>query len=230
MAHVLITGANRGIGLEFVRQYAKDGHEVSACCRKPEASQELQSLATSFPQVHIFGLEVTNYDQVTELGEKLREKAVDVLINNAGVYGGDKQRFGETDHKLWLETFQTNTLAPLKMAETFLPHLLAGEKKVIATITSKMGSITDNTSGGVYLYRSSKTAVNCVHKSMAIDLKDRGVIVLSIHPGWVVTDMGGPHALLTTVDSVQNMRKVIEESSLGDSGNFLNYDGEAISW
>lgn len=232
MATTLITGTNRGIGLEFARQYAQDGWHVIACCRQPEKADHLIRLADQYPDhIGIFALDVADHQQIDQLSRSLASKAIDLLINNAGVYppsnGGG---FGNIDYAAWSKTFQINTMAPLKMAEAFLNQLGASKLRMIATITSKMGSIADNQRGGSYLYRSSKAAVNMVGKSLAIDLKSRGIASVLLHPGWVKTDMGGRDALITTEQSVTGMRCVLSGITLADSGKFFAYDGQAIPW
>ncbi|MEE9251638.1 MAG: SDR family NAD(P)-dependent oxidoreductase, partial [Alphaproteobacteria bacterium] len=173
MPTVLLTGANRGLGLEFARQYAAAGWRVLATCRAPEKAAELSALGDG---VGLYELDVTDRARIEALAEELEGEAIDLLINNAGVYGSLKaQELGSIDLDLWIEVLRVNTLAPLKMAECFLPHLKAGKRKVIASITSRMGSIGDNDVGGHYIYRSSKAALNAAAKSLAIDLKPFGV-------------------------------------------------------
>ena len=227
MATVLITGANRGLGLEFCRQYAAEGWQVLACCRNPETAGKL----TDIPQVRVFPLDVSDFAQIDNLAEQLQDTAIDVLINNAGIYGDSPQRgFGHLDYADWTQTLTINTQAPVKMAEAFLPHLQRGDKKMLVSITSQMGSIADNGSGGSILYRSSKTALNAAMKSIAIDLEDQGIGVLVLHPGWVKTDMGGPNALIDAQQSVAGMRQVIAQFTLAQSGSFLKYDGSSLPW
>lgn len=232
MNTVLITGANRGIGLEFCRQYAAQGWRVLACSRYPEKSEELNKLASLNPGlIKVFALDVADHVEIDRLAQVLADESIDILINNAGIYpDSDKSGFGHTDYAEWIQAFRTNTMAPLKMAETFAAHLARGRQKTIVTITSKMGSIADNSGGGSYLYRSSKAAVNMVVKSLAIDLKPLGIIAVVFHPGWVKTDMGGPHAMISPEQSVSGIRKVISGLAAADSGKFFGYDGQAIPW
>ena len=232
METVLITGASRGIGLEFARQYATDGWRVLACCRHPEKSETLGKLAVQNPwQVKMHALDVADHAQIEALAKVLADESIDLLINNAGIYpGSDKYGFGHTDYAEWMQAFRINTMAPLKMAETLAGQIAKGKQKTIVTITSMMGSIADNGSGGCYLYRSSKAAVNMVAKSLAIDLKPRGIIAVVFHPGWVKTDMGGPNALIAAEQSVAGMRQVIAKLTMKDSGKFFGYDGREIPW
>jgi len=232
MNTVLITGANRGIGLEFAKQYAVDGWRVLACCRSPEKSDELNKLASLYPErIKLHTLEVTDHAQIESLARALSGVAIDLLINNAGVYpDSDKRGLGRTDYAEWTTAFEINTMAPLKMVEMFVEQITRGKLKLIATISSQMGSIADNSSGGSYLYRSSKAAVNMVVKSLAIDLKDQGITAVVFHPGWVQTDMGGPDAMISVAQSVAGMRQVISRLTLADSGKFFGYDKHSLPW
>lgn len=232
METVLITGTNRGIGLEFVRQYAVDGWRVIACTRNPSTAGELNQLASKFPNnIQIHALDVTDYAQIEKLSYELSGETIDLLINNAGVYPVARSTsFHQIDYDGWRHAFEVNTMAPLKMADAFCHQIVKSNIKKIVTITSKMGSIADNTSGGSYVYRSSKSAVNIVMKSLSIDLELKGVIVALLHPGWVRTDMGGPNALISTEKSVTGMRQVIDELVHTDSGKFFAYDGQIIPW
>lgn len=225
---VLITGANRGIGLEFSKQYAADGWKVLACCREPQSAIALQALASANSNVEILALDVADFKQIDALALQLKDKAIDVLINNAGVYPNSS--FGDVDYSDWAEGFKINSMAPLKMAEAFLQQVKRSQLKKIATLSSKMGSLDDNTSGGSYSYRASKTAVNMVMKSLSIDLKLYGISVVTLHPGWVQTDMGGRNALVSTITSVAGLRHVIERLNIESTGKFIAYDGKEIAW
>jgi len=229
---VLITGANRGIGLEFTRQYAADGCRVLSCCRQPEKSDALDKLAGLYPgRIKVHTLDVADHVQIDSLGQVLADESIDLLINNAGIYpDSDKSGFGHTDYAEWLQAFRINTMAPFKLAETLAAQIARSKHKTIVTITSKMGSIADNSGGGSYLYRSSKAAVNMVVKSLSIDLKPLGIIAVVFHPGWVKTDMGGPNALITAEQSVSGMRRVTDRLVPADSGKFFGYDGQEIPW
>ncbi len=225
---VLITGANRGLGLEFTKQYAANGWNVLACCREPQRASALLAIAKTHANVQIFTLDVANFAQIDALATQLRDEKIDVLINNAGVYR--RNTFGDTNYDDWAESFKINAMASLKMAEAFVQHITRGQLKKIVTLTSKMGSIDDNTSGESYIYRTSKTAVNMVMKSLSIDLKPYGISVATLHPGWVQTDMGGSNALISVQTSVAGLRKVIEGLNLENTGKFIAYDGKAINW
>ncbi len=226
--NVLVTGANRGLGLEFTKQYAADGWNVLACCREPQQASALQGIAKANNQVQLFDLDVSDFAQIDALALQLKDEKIDVLINNAGVYPSSS--FGNVDYNAWAEGFKINSMAPLKMAEAFVQHVTRGQLKKIATLTSKMGSIDDNTSGESYSYRASKCAVNMVMKSLSIDLKPYGISVVTLHPGWVQTDMGGRNALISAQTSVSGLRNVIENLNLSNTGEFIAYDGKAINW
>jgi NAD(P)-dependent dehydrogenase (short-subunit alcohol dehydrogenase family) len=232
MYTTLITGANRGIGLELARQYAADDWRVLACCRNPEKADALNLLARQYPdRVHIHQLDVTDNVQIEQLSEKLAGEAIDLLMNNAGIYPlADSKGFGHTDCEDWMRAFQVNTMAPLKMAEAFVGQVAKSKLKIIATISSKMGSMSDNTGGGSYLYRSSKAAVNMVVNNLALDLTPEGITAVVLNPGWVLTDMGGPNAMIPVEQSVTGLRQVIGKLKLEDSGKFFNYDGAEIAW
>ena len=225
---VLITGANRGLGLEFTKQYAEDGWQVLACCREPQSASDLQDIATKNSNVTIHALDVSQFDQIDALALQLKNQNIDVLINNAGVY--PHSAFGDTNYDAWASAFKVNAMATLKMAEVFVQNITRSHLKKIATLTSKMGSIDDNTSGESYAYRSSKTAVNMVMKSLSIDLKPYGISLVTMHPGWVQTDMGGPNGLISAHTSVSGLRKVIHELSLASTGKFIAFDGKEIAW
>ena len=225
---ILITGANRGIGLEFTKQYAADGWNVLACCRHPQSASDLQALAQANANINIQPLDVADFAQIDALAMQLRDESIDILINNAGVY--PHSSFGDTNYDDWAAAFKVNSMAPLKMAEAFVQHVSRSQLKKIATLTSKMGSLDDNTSGESYSYRSSKTAVNMVMKSLSIDLKPYGISVVTLHPGWVQTDMGGSNALVSAQTSVTGLRKVIDGLTVATTGRFIAYDGKAINW
>lgn len=226
---VLITGANRGIGLEFTQQYAADGWQVLACCREPLKAKALGALASQYAdKITVHALDVADFSQIEALAETLAGHAIDVLINNAGVYPGST--LGEVDADAWALAFKINSIAPLKMAEAFTSHVARSELKKIVTLSSKMGSMDDNTSGGSYIYRSSKAAVNMVMKSLSIDLKPYGIACGILHPGWVQTDMGGPNGLINTQQSVSGLRRVIDQLTLENAGRFIAFDGKEIAW
>lgn len=225
---VLITGANRGIGLEFARQYAEAGWKVIACCRDLKQAADLQELADTYPDIKAYPLDVADFAAIEALAADLKGVKIDVLINNAGVY--PHSDMNHADPEQWLHAFKVNSMAPFKMAAAFTPHIAASQLKKLVTLSSKMGSLDDNTSGGSYIYRTSKVAANMVMKSLAIDLQVFGISVVVLHPGWVQTEMGGPGALIDTRASVSGLRKVIEQLNLDNTGRFIAYDGKVINW
>jgi NAD(P)-dependent dehydrogenase (short-subunit alcohol dehydrogenase family) len=228
---VLVTGANRGLGLEFVRQYAADGWQVLAACRDPASARELQQLAAgSGGRIEVVALDVSDPASVRAAAQALSGTPIDLLINNAGVGSPRGQKLGALDYAAWARVLDVNTLGPMRVTEAFLPHLAAGGGKKVVTITSGMGSIADNTSGGSYAYRSSKAAVNMVVKSLSIDLAPRGITCVVMNPGWVRTDMGGPGGKISPAESIAAMRRVIAKLTPADSGKFFNYDGGQYPW
>ena len=211
MPSTLITGANRGIGFEFARQYLADGWQVYAACRDPDSASELRRLADpSDHKLRIIALDVTDPTSVKAAAAELEGKAIDVLVNNAGVGGPRGQSIGNIDYETWARVLDVNTLGPMRIAEAFVDNVAQSERKLMVTLTSGMGSIADNTSGGAFAYRSSKAAVNMVMRSLAIDLAPRGITCVVVNPGWVRTDMGGPHGNLTPAESVTMIRRLIE--------------------
>ena len=231
MSHtILITGANRGIGLEFVKQYAQKDWQVLACCRHPESAYALSDLAKSHANVAILPLDVTDDATIKRLATQLENQPIDILVNNAGVSLDDDNGFGSVDRDDWQTTLNVNSLAPVLVSQALVKNVSKSDKKIMAFISSKMGSISDNQYGMYYSYRASKAALNAQVMSMAIDLKTHGITTIALHPGWVKTDMGGPDALITTKTSVEGMSQVLSEITLKDSGTFRGFNGEHISW
>ncbi|MSP77199.1 MAG: SDR family oxidoreductase [Rhodospirillaceae bacterium] len=223
MPTVLVTGAARGLGLDFTRQYVAKGWKVIACARKPEALKLLGG------DVQPHKLEVTDYAAVTALANTLSGEAIDVLICNAGIAGREATVLGSIDPNVWRQTFEVNTLAPLMMAEAFVEHVARSQQKKLIAISSRLGSITHATNGR-YAYRASKTALNMEWKGLSIDTAAKGLICVVMHPGWVQTDMGGSAAPLTIDQSVPAMVKVIDGLTPEQNGHFINYDGSEIAW
>ncbi len=230
MPTVLITGANRGIGLALARGYAAEGWRVHACCRIPDEAKDLDALKReSGDRVAIHRLDVTDGSEVAKLSRELAGEAIDLLINNAGV-NGPRSGFGETDYDLWQPVLAVNTFAPLCVAEHFVEQVARGERKLIVNISSKMGSIAANVSSNSIIYRASKAALNQVSKCISVALAPRGITVILFHPGWVSTDMGGSEAPVTPEDSAAGIRAVIARATPADNGRFFNYDGEELPW
>lgn len=228
---LFITGANRGIGLEWVRQAAEDGWQVIATARSPERATDLLRVASRFPdRVEVWPLDVTDARSVDGLATRLGGLAIDWLVNNAGVYGQPAGHFGQVDFDNWRHTLEVNLLAPMRIMQVLTPAVERSERRVIAALSSRMGSIADNSSGGVYIYRSSKAALNAVMKSASIDLAPRGITCVTLHPGWVRTDMGGANAPVEVADSVRALRGVLESVTQADAGRFIGPDGADIPW
>ena len=228
---ILITGASRGIGLAMVRYGMEKGWDVLACCRHPQQAEKLLSMAQlSNGRVSVYVADMSELATIQALAYELRNESIDMLINNAGVYGSERDSFGQVDAQDWVETFKVNTIAPLKMSEAFIEQLSMGHNKVIACLSSKMGSMDDNTSGGSYIYRSSKAALNAVVKSMSIDLAEREIKCVVLHPGWVKTEMGGSNAEITTKESVSKIFDTLLSLNMEDSGRFIDIDGTDIAW
>jgi NAD(P)-dependent dehydrogenase (short-subunit alcohol dehydrogenase family) len=230
MAKYLITGTNRGIGLEFVKQVLAQGHDVVATCRNPENVPELRQLQQANGALRVLPLDLASAESRQVLVDALNGDAIDVLINNAGIYGPRDANLGSLRESDWAEVMLVDVIAPVLLTQALLPNLRKGTERRLAFISSKMGSISDNGSGGSYLYRTAKSALNQAVKSLAIDLQPEQFIVLTMHPGWVLTDMGGPNALIDTNTSVTGLLKVIEGARPVDSGFFFAYDGSPIAW
>ena len=227
---ILITGANRGIGLELSGQFAEDGWQVLACCRNPADAGELQALSGKHPAIEIHALDVTDYEQMTALSNQLVGRTIDVLLSNAGIYGSKGVGFGGVDPEEWRQVFEVNTIAPLMLVQAFVEQVAASQQKLVAIISSKVGSIADNSSGGSYVYRSSKTAVNQVVKCLSNDLAERGIAAISLHPGWVQTEMGGPNAEISTNESVSGLKNILQSAGTAQNGQFIEFNGDHIPW
>jgi NAD(P)-dependent dehydrogenase (short-subunit alcohol dehydrogenase family) len=232
MKRVLITGSNRGLGLEWARQYAQANWQVIATCRHPAEAHSLQELASSNANVTVYKLDVTVPPDIEALARILRSEPLDLLINNAGVYFEkfnadhlDALHYGD-----WEETFRVNVLGAVRMTEAFHHHLTHGQSPLVVAITSHMGSISEISSPGSYAYRSSKAALNAAMKGLSLELHSDGIGVLLLHPGWVQTRMGGPGAPYTVTQSVHAMRQRIEQFTLAQSGAFYRFDGSVIPW
>lgn len=226
---VVITGANRGIGLEFVRRYQQQGYDVEAVARDPERAMELTQLASSAGKIRIHPCDVSKDTDVDALARSLGDTAVDILINNAGIKGRPLG-LEHLDYKENLQIFDVNALGPLRVSAALLPHLRRAPTRKIIHISSGMGSISENTSGGAYGYRISKAALNMACRSMAMDLRKDHFKVIVMNPGWVKTDMGGLGATEPVEDSVRQMMERIDQLTEDQSGTFLDYRGHRWSW
>jgi len=227
MPTLLITGANRGLGLEFAQQYAARGWRVHAACREPVMATALKALAGD---VNIHRLDVAMPNQALELARSLAGEAIDLLVNNAGISANEKTSLGDIDYAQWERLMRVNAFGPLRVADAFAPHVAASSRRIMLFMSSRAGSITDNLAGGRYLYRSSKAALNAVVKSLAIDLIPKRVICVAVHPGWARTDMGGPGAPIETAAAVSALRGLVDRLEPHHNGRFLNYDGQELRW
>ena len=230
MATILVTGANRGLGIEFVEQYLNDGNEVIATYRNENSSMDLIKMGNERSNLKLLQLDVSSNKSLNSFAENLGDSPIDIFINNAGVYGPRNSSFGNVDEENWIPAIKINAIAPILLTQLIIKNIRSGADKKLIFVTSKMGSIDDNKGGGAYVYRSSKTALNAVVKSLSVDLENEGIVVALIHPGWVKTDMGGPNALIDKDTSVRGMTEVISNLDISSTGNFYDYDGSIIPW
>ena len=224
MTTIMITGASRGLGLEFARQFYNEECRVIATCRSPKDANELNAIG----DIDVHALDVTDDKSVTTLADKLRGENIDILINNAGVIG-QRDGFGRIDYDIWAETMDTNVFGPMRVAEAFRDNVMNSEKKQMIFITSRMGSITEAVPNA-YVYRSSKAALNMAVKCLSVELEQQGLIAVLFHPGHVQTDMGGQAAPVTPQKSIEGMKNQIVALTHDDNGRFLSYDGQQIPW
>ena len=224
MATIMITGASRGLGLEFARQFYSKECRVIATCRNPKNANELNAIG----DIDIHSLDVTDDKSVANLADKLRGENIDILINNAGVIG-QREGFGRLDYDIWAETMDTNVFGPMRVAEAFRDNVMNSEKKQMIFITSRMGSITEAVPNA-YVYRSSKAALNMAVKCLSAELAEQGLIAVLFHPGHVQTDMGGQAAPVMPHTSIEGMKNQIVALTRDDNGRFLSYDGHQIPW
>lgn len=242
MPTMLITGGNRGLGLEFVEQYLAEGWHVIASCRVPDKADELNALrAGAGDLLEIEALDVDDDKSVATLAEKLQGRAIDLLINNAGTI--DKEAYGTAayddvddpdpgtyDFNEWRRVMDTNLLGPIRVTSAFVEHMTRAENPILVMMGSGLSSIANNKLPGRYSYRTSKAALNMAMRGMAVWLEPKNITTVTISPGWTRTGLGGPNAVNSVDNSVQGMRKVIAGLSLQDVGRFINFDGEEIPW
>lgn len=230
MPTVLITGANRGLGLEFTRQYSAKGWNVLAACRTPESATELSQLCESHPHISLVSLDVTSEADINSLNSRINNQAIDHLVLNAGVLGDDCATLGEMTQSRWLEVLNVNTVAPALLIQALRDNVASSELKTIIGISSRVASLSDNSSGNMYSYRTSKAALNQILVSAAQNLREQEVKTLAVHPGWVQTDMGGKDATFTPEQSVKGIINVAENLTVEESGSFRVFDGSSIDW
>ena len=236
MSTVLVTGANRGIGYEHVRQYAQKNWNVIACARHPEHSKELAELKKQYDNNFTTEeLDVTNHDQIDSLSKKYSETPIDILINNAGTGGPegmpgamDYQKIDNMDYQIWRDILEVNLLAPFKVATSFHKQISISDKKILIMMSSDLGSVYQNTFGGLYSYRASKSGLNVIAKGMSNEWKD--IIVITLAPGWCRTQLGGAAADIDPRDSVEEQQKMFESLTVSDNGKFLDRFGDNVPW
>lgn len=232
----LITGANRGIGLEFARQLTSAGDQVVAVVRDPASATQLNALAISQAGLSIEQADMDDRASIDALAGRLKGTPIDIMFNNAGLYGGSwdnashRQSAASMDYALWEQIMRVNVMAPFQMIQTLLPNLLLGQRRLVINMSSDLGSITNNAQGQSYAYRSSKAALNMVTKGLSVELAGDGVTVVAMAPGWTQTDLGGQQAQWSVEDSVANQRKVIAGLSTADNGRFINLLGDQVPW
>ncbi|MCB2106834.1 MAG: SDR family oxidoreductase [Rhodobacteraceae bacterium] len=238
MPSVLITGANRGLGLGLLKLYVADGWRVFGCCRNPAKAKQLKAIAAkSGGRLTLHKLDVEKPDTIKALKKVLKKQPIDMLLNVAGYYGksimtepGGRQEFGKTDYKDWDKVFAINVKGPMRMSEAFADNVARSDRKILVTFSSIVGSIALNNAGALYPYRASKAAVNMMMKSMAHDLKAKGIIALPFHPGWVRTEMGGPAADLDPGEAAAMIKKALGGIKKSHAGKFLDYRGKFLPW
>jgi NAD(P)-dependent dehydrogenase (short-subunit alcohol dehydrogenase family) len=223
MATILVTGCDTGLGVEFARQYAGEGHRVIATCLDPSTAKETTAIAGN---IEVVRLDVTNHAAIEALSQRLSTVPIDVLLNNAGI-GNPHPPFGETDYANWRRILETNLIGPMKMAESFVEQVARSDLKSMAFVSSRMGSIALNNSGGSYSYRSSKAGLNMIVKTLAVDLARREICVLALHPGWAMTEPGGR---VPVHESVAGMRGVIHRAGRHHTGSFVTYHDQPLPW
>ena len=233
---ILITGANRGLGLEFVNQYLNRGEEIIATCRNPEGSNCLQTLIQKFSShLNIFKMDVGNQKSINDAYRVIKENynSIDVLINNAGIISGGKNRYhtlGELHTEDIGKVFQINSIAPILVLEKFFPLLKKGYTPKVVNISSRMGSISLKSGTSTYSYDASKAALNMFSKALAPRLMREKISIVVLHPGWVKTDMGTDRAAIYPKESINGMIRVIDGIIPSDSGKFIDWEGNEIPW
>lgn len=232
MKTILITGGNRGLGLEWARQYAQEGWRVYACCRKPHDADELQALVQDHSSVSVHMLDVTDTADIAGIRQTLKDVPLDLLVNNAGVYfeRWGQDRLGSIDFTDWADSFAVNVLGAVRLTEALVTNLAEADRGLVVAVTSHMGCISDIASPNDYAYRSSKAALNATFHGLAYELGQQQIGVLLLHPGWVRTRMGGKHAPVSVAESVHGMREVANKFRPENSGRIYKYDGRELPW
>lgn len=225
MKNILITGANRGIGLKFT-EILSANNNIYATARDITNADDLKK----FDNTELLELDLLNKDSIKSFCSELKDIPLDMIINNAGIFQDEQMEETILDPELWLDEIMINAIGPVVLSQKLKENIMSGNDKKIIFISSQMGSIDDNYSGGYYFYRTSKSALNSAAKSLSIDWKADGISVLMLHPGWVRTDMGGSNAKLDIDTSVSKMLDVINSLDMGKTGTFLNYEGKKLEW
>lgn len=225
MKNILITGANRGIGLKF-GEILSANNNIYATARDITNADDLKK----FDNTELLELDLLNKDSIKSFCSELKDIPLDMIINNAGIFQDEQMEETILDPELWLDEIMINAIGPVVLSQKLKENIMSGNDKKIIFISSQMGSIDDNYSGGYYFYRTSKSALNSAAKSLSIDWKADGISVLMLHPGWVRTDMGGSNAKLDINTSVSKMLDVINSLDMGKTGTFLNYEGKKLEW
>jgi NAD(P)-dependent dehydrogenase (short-subunit alcohol dehydrogenase family) len=228
--NVLITGASRGIGFALARQYLARGSRVVATARNTGGDDLLALQQQYRDQIELLTLDVTSAKAIAVMQATLTKQPLHLLINNAGLYTSGDDSMDTLDSDIWLNEIRVNTIAPFMVTRALRPNLAATDHATVAMISSKMGSLAENRSGGAYSYRSSKAALNAVMRSLAHDLACNSISVVALHPGWVRTDMGGPKAPVDTTASAIGLKSVLDKVGPDDSGKFFDYTGVQIPW
>ena len=225
MKNILITGANRGIGLKFA-EILSANNNIYATARDITNADDLEK----FGNTELLELDLLDKDSIKSFCSELKDIPLDMIINNAGIFQDEQMEETILDPELWLDEIMINAIGPVVLSQKLKENIMSGNDKKIIFISSQMGSIDDNYSGGYYFYRTSKSALNSAAKSLSIDWKADGISVLMLHPGWVRTDMGGSNAKLDIDTSVRKMLDVINSLDMGKTGTFLNYEGKKLEW
>ena len=236
MPTVFVTGANRGLGYEHVKQYAHKGWKVIACAREPGSAIDLQKLDAEYGDNFIIEqLDVIDHLRIEELAEKHRDTAIDILINNAGTTGPlgvpgsmEYMKIDGMDYQIWRDILEVNVLSPFKIATAFRNNIAASEKKILIMMSSDLGSVEQNSFGGFYSYRASKSALNIISKGMSVDWQD--ITIIALAPGWCKTYLGGEEAEIHPDDSVKDQQEMFEKIVSNNSGMFLDRFGKEVPW
>ena len=241
MATAFITGSNRGLGLEFVRQLGKTGWNILATCRSPEKAEGLSRVSKEFPgKIEVHGLDISKSDAITVLAQTLADRPIDLLLCNAGfnpdsaklarISGPNGGRIQDFDDTMWFQVFLVNLIGPLRIAAAFSENVMRSDRRIMAFISTRMTNIEENMDGARYMYRTSKAALNVAIRNLSLELGPQNVTCLALHPGWVRTDMGGPNADVSAEESVSGLIKTILRAAPQDNGKFFDYKGKQLKF